>query len=155
MGPLATLAALMPLRKANDVRQVEPGAKAGDTTGDTRHETAQAARAAEARDVTALRRERERRDLPAGPPPSFQISQLEVDADIKQIIARVEAARTRAREAEGMKARATPGGRPVVFDAAGVNAPAASGPFGAETPGTQSTAPEPSDLTGRDRAELA
>ena len=106
LGPFASLAAEMPLRKANDVKKVQPGAKAGDTTADVGQKPGQDARAAEARDIVALRREMERRDLPAGPPPSFQVSLLEVEADIQQVIARVEAARTQAREADALKVAA-------------------------------------------------
>ena len=106
LGPLASLAAEMPLRKLNDVKKVQPGAKAGDMTSDIGQQPGQDARAAEARDITALRREMERRELPAGPPPSFQVSLLEVETDIQQVIARVEAARTRAREADALKVEA-------------------------------------------------
>ena len=106
LGPFAALAAEMPLRKASDVKKVKPGAKTGDTTADARQNQAQDARSAEARDIAALRREMERRDLPTGPPPSFQMSLLEVEADILHVIARVEAARTQAREADALKADA-------------------------------------------------
>ncbi len=110
MGPFATLAAEMPLRRVNDVKQVEPGAKTGDTRGDTAGNAGRAhdnsARTAEARDITALRREMERRDLPAGPPPSFKVSQLEIASDIQAVIARVEAARSQAREADALKLEA-------------------------------------------------
>ena len=74
---------------------------------DVGRQPAQDARAEEARDITALRREMERRDLPAGPPPSFQLSLLEVEADIQQVIARVEAARTQAREADAVETGGT------------------------------------------------
>ena len=106
MGPFATLAAEMPLRKVNDVKQVEPGARAGDTAPDTGRGRDNGLEAAAARDITALRREMERRDLPAGPPPTFELSQLELDSDIQQVIARVEAARSQARDADARKTAA-------------------------------------------------
>lgn len=106
LGPFASLAAEMPLRRTNDVTRVQPGASAGNTTGHAGRRPEQDVRAAEARDIQALRREMERRDLPAGPPPSFQVSVLEVESDLKQVIARIEAARHQAREADALKADA-------------------------------------------------
>jgi len=106
LGPFASLAAEMPLRKQNDVKKVKPGAKAGDTSSNTEQMPGQEARAAEARDIAALRREMERRDLSAGPSPAFQISLLEVDTDIQQVIARVEAARGQARDADALRIEA-------------------------------------------------
>lgn len=103
IGPFATLAAELPLRKPNDVKQIEPGSPSDDTAPDTGRERDNGTEAAAARDIAALRREMERRDLPAGPPPSFEVSQLEIEADIQQVIARVEAARAQAREADALK----------------------------------------------------
>lgn len=106
VGPFATLAAEMPLRKINDVKQVEPGTRSGGTAPDTGRERDNGTEASAARDISTLRREMERRDLPAGPPPSFEVSQLEIEADIQQVIARVEAARSQAREADALKIEA-------------------------------------------------
>ena len=106
VGPFAALAAEMPLRKVNDVKQVEPGTKPGDTAPDTGRGRDNGFEAAAARDIKALRREMERRDLPAGPPPTFEVSQLEIESDIQQVIARVEAARAQAREADALKLEA-------------------------------------------------
>lgn len=106
LGPFASLAADMPFRRTNDVKKVQPGAQAGDTTGHAGQKPGHDARAAEARDIRALRREMERRDLPAGPPPSFQVSLLEVESDLQQVIARIEAARNQARQADALKADA-------------------------------------------------
>lgn len=106
VGPFATLAAEMPLRKVNDVKQVEPGTRSGNTAPDTGRDRDNGTEAAVARDIGMLRREMERRDLPAGPPPSFEVSQLEIEADIQQVIARVAAARSQAREADALKLEA-------------------------------------------------
>ncbi len=110
LGPIAALAMETPLRKMQDVRKVTPGDKAGDTNGNTTGHTGadgdNAARTAEARDIAALRREMERRNLPAGPPPAFKMSLLEVESDIRHVLARIEAARNQTREAEGLKAEA-------------------------------------------------
>ncbi|MCB1357081.1 MAG: hypothetical protein KDK53_11495 [Maritimibacter sp.] len=85
---------------------MEPGTKPGDTAPDTGRGRDNGFEAAAARDIKALRREMERRDLPAGPPPTFEVSQLEIDTDFQQIIARVEAARAQAREADALKLEA-------------------------------------------------
>lgn len=106
VGPFATLAAEMPLRKPNDVKQVDPGTQPGNTAPDTGRDRDNGTEAAAARDIRALRREMERHDLPAGPPPSFEVSQLEIEADIKEVIARVEAARAQARETDTRKTTA-------------------------------------------------
>ncbi|PIE07298.1 MAG: hypothetical protein CSA74_07905 [Rhodobacterales bacterium] len=120
LGPLAALATETPLRKMQDVRKVTPGHKAGDsngnTTGHTGAEGDNAARTAEARDIVALRREMERRNLPAGPPPAFKMSLLEVESGIRHVLARIEAARTRTREAEALKAEATTRDRAAVAE---------------------------------------
>lgn len=112
VGPFATLAAEMPLRKPSDVKQVQPGARPGNTAPDTGRDRDNGTEAAAARDIRALRREMEQRDLPAGPPPTFEVSQLEMDADIQQVIARVEAARAQAREADALKLDTSADSRP-------------------------------------------
>ncbi len=43
-------------------------------------------------------------DRPTGPPPSFEVNVLEVDRDLQQAIARIEAARGQIRDADGIKA---------------------------------------------------
>lgn len=104
LGPSATLAADMPLRKPNDVRRIEPGARTGNTATDTGRDRDNGPTAAAARDITRLRRELGTDDLPAGPTPAFEVSQLELDADLQHVIARLEAARSQAREADAVRA---------------------------------------------------
>lgn len=146
-GPSATLAAELPLRKPNDVKQVEPGSQPDNTASDAGHGGDTAAVAAAARDITALRREMEQRALPAGPPPTFELNQLEVETDIQKVIARVEAARAQAREAdalqiEALKVEADAEER---LDEAGTSRLAEIGPAWAPEPSGAATGAEPAN----------
>lgn len=106
MGPIAALAAEMPLRKVPEVRQVDPGKGMGESAADARGTPRQAENAAAARDIDAFRREMERREKPAGPPPTFEVSLLEVNQDFRRVMARIEAARAQARDADALRAEA-------------------------------------------------
>lgn len=103
IGAFAPHAAEAPLRKPLEVKQVTPGDQSGKTGTDKRGERDNSAQSEAARDITALRQEMQRRDMHAGPPPTFEISQLEIEADIRAVIARVEAQRTQARAADAVK----------------------------------------------------
>lgn len=141
IGPFASLAAELPWRKTNDVKQVQPGDQAGDTAADTRQSRDQQEAAAAARDITAMREEARRRELPAGPSPAFQVSLLEIKQDIKDVIARVEAARTQTREADALKAEASAEERAGKAEVAALEAAAAHVSAQAETPSVGETDP--------------
>ena len=148
LGPYVTLAAELPWRKSTDVRHVEPGDRADNSAGEAGRRPDQNATAAAARDITALRREMARRDKPAGPPPSFEVSLLEVEQDIKQVIARIEAARNHAREADALRPDAGAQAPAALTDDApdrvavsGTPAPAAATHAVATTPATSAGAP--------------
>jgi hypothetical protein len=97
LNALASAAELPAYRMAH-VGKVTPGRDAQGATSDNRQHAEPGRPAAEARDSAALRHEMQRRGLPAGPPPTFQMNLLEAEAGINQAIARVEAARTQSRD---------------------------------------------------------
>lgn len=103
LGFLAAFAGGSPPRNGsavNEIPEAEPpkwsGAR-GDQPSD------QGARTTEARDLMALRREMERRALPAGPPPAFQLNLLDAERGLDRLLARLEAARTHDRDAPAFR----------------------------------------------------
>lgn len=104
LGTAAVAAVTMPLRKGSDVQKVDPGQQSNGTGTDARQHPEQDATASQARDIAEIRLEMERRDLPAGPPPTFELSLLEVERDLKQVLARIEAQRATARDSEAVQA---------------------------------------------------
>lgn len=88
------------------VNRVEGSAKASDAGNKAGQHPDQEAQAAPGRDILALRRAVARGDRPAGPPPSFDVSILEVERDLKEKLARMEQARAQARDMEAFRAEA-------------------------------------------------
>jgi hypothetical protein len=93
-------------QRTPDLRPVDPGEQSTGAGTNTRQRPQQDASAAAARDIAALRQETSERDLPTGPPPAFEVSLLEMESDLKHVLARVEAARAKARDAEALRAAA-------------------------------------------------
>lgn len=93
-GAVVTLAARIPLHPPPDPRKVAPGTGPGRTDADPDRLPGQ---------ETGTARDRAARapvdpQTPAGPPPAFEITLLEMEADLRQIIARIEAARAHRHE---------------------------------------------------------
>ncbi|MBV7378037.1 hypothetical protein [Maritimibacter dapengensis] len=99
-GPVAPLP--QPVR-VQQVDQNSGTSNAGQQAGDHPNQEAQAA---PTRDLLALRRAVAEGDRPAGPPPSFDVSFLELETDLKQKLARMEAARSKERDAEALQSAA-------------------------------------------------
>lgn len=98
------LAAARPERPGPDPKRVEPQQDA-DKAGLSGRETAQGEKsAAEAREMQMRASRDENR--PAGPPPSFDITLLEMERDLQRVLARLDSAH--ARERDGVAVR--PGG---------------------------------------------
>ncbi|HGG04381.1 MAG TPA: hypothetical protein ENK28_02895 [Aliiroseovarius sp.] len=66
--------------------------------GQSQAQAAQNTRQSKAKDFADRDTER-----PTGPPPSFEVNVLEVDRDLQEAIARIEAARGQIRNADGIK----------------------------------------------------
>lgn len=101
----ATLAAQAPVREPPSVSTVDPSPAAenarmdantanGEGGGDT---------AADARQRLAHRERVEDPKTPTGPPPTFQVTLLEVEQDLQNILARLEVARSLDRDAEAVR----------------------------------------------------
>lgn len=82
------------------------GSQGSETSG--KHPDGADARAAQARDLKALRFEMRQRGLPPGPPPAFQMNLLEAESGVSQAIARIESTRSQSRDAAALRP-ATPG----------------------------------------------
>lgn len=106
LGSQAALLALSQQRRTPELKSVDPGDRSDGTGNDARRRPQQDETAAVARDIVALRRETSQRDLPVGPPPTFEISLLELESDIKHVLARIEADRAKARNANAPRLEA-------------------------------------------------
>lgn len=101
LNPLGTMAAATvdpPTRKIQQVERVaaSDGAQGALTQG--REHPDQTANTAKARDIKALREAIERRALPAGPPPTFQMNLLEAQSGVDPALARIEVNRGQMRD---------------------------------------------------------
>lgn len=103
LGSMAAFAVEAPLRKAFPVTRIAASDHARGAGTDSRQRPDQESTAAEARDIAALRRKIERRALPAGPPPAFEMNLLEAEGGLDQALARIEAARSRDRDAPALR----------------------------------------------------
>ncbi|MAM61500.1 MAG: hypothetical protein CMH11_08430 [Maritimibacter sp.] len=134
MGTKAAYAVPYQETRPVDVRKVQAQSATTDAGTDAHERPEQEAKAAASRDILALRRAVAQGQRPAGPPPSFEVSLLEVEGDLKQKLARMEAERTAERDAAGVQ------GQPSIPE----NALASSGdvteprtPSGTETNGPE------------------
>ncbi|MCI2399014.1 hypothetical protein [Aliiroseovarius subalbicans] len=100
-GGHASVAAQMPTRTPPDVPKIDESRHSDQAQADTRskqqNDTAGAAR--------DLQDARQGKEVPTGPPPTFEMTALEVEADLQAAIARMEAKRNQAANADGVKAR--------------------------------------------------
>ncbi|MDA5094190.1 hypothetical protein O2N63_08820 [Aliiroseovarius sp. KMU-50] len=101
----ATLAAHATTRDASEVAKIDPPPKLDQTRSDTH--TASGERHSASSDTRQMQERREMlRDpqTPAGPPPTFQVTLLEVEQDLQNILARLEANHAQIRNAEAVRA---------------------------------------------------
>ncbi len=105
---MAAVAVEAPVRKSLQVSRVAEGRQTQGASAESRQRPDQETAAAQARDIVALRREMERRALPAGPPPAFRMNLLEAEGGIDRMLARIEAERCQQRDAPALRL-ATPG----------------------------------------------
>lgn len=103
LGSMVTIAAEAPLHKAQQITKFAASKHARGAGAESRQRPQQDRAAAEARDIAALRREIERRALPVGPSPAFEMNLLEAEGGLDQVLARIEAARTRDRDAPALR----------------------------------------------------
>lgn len=86
--------------------RVEPQDQAQDAGAEPHDHPRQDLHSAASRDIIALRRAVARGQRPAGPPPAFEVSLLEVESDLQQKLARMEAERAQARDAGAVQGAA-------------------------------------------------
>ena len=103
IGGHASLAAQMPTRTPPEVPVVDESRRTdqAQTDANTAHRDGNAAEAA--RDQREARRDP---DVPTGPPPTFEVTLLEVEQDLQATLARLEATRNHDRDAEAVRASA-------------------------------------------------
>ncbi|MEC7762794.1 MAG: hypothetical protein VX874_12890 [Pseudomonadota bacterium] len=90
------------------VHKVEQKSATSDAGAEAREHPQQDAQASASRDIIALRRMVAQGQRPAGPPPSFEVSLLEVESDLKQKLARMEVERTQARDLSAVQGQPEP-----------------------------------------------
>ncbi len=102
-GGQASLAAQMPTRTPPEVPVVDESRRTdqAQTDANTAHRDGTAAEAAR-----ALQDARRDPDVQTGPPPTFEVTLLEVEHDLQATLARLEATRNHDRDAEAVKAQA-------------------------------------------------
>jgi len=84
------------------VKRVEPGDHAGKARPDPQRPLPGQS-ADGTRDIDARRHDMEQRALPPGPPPAFEMTLLELERDLKHLLARIEASRARERESGALQ----------------------------------------------------
>lgn len=101
----ATLAAHAPVREPPAVAQVDPSPASDGTRMDsnTANGEGRSDLAQDARQRLAHQERLEDPKTPTGPPPTFQITLLEVEQDLHNILARLEMARSKERDADGVR----------------------------------------------------
>ena len=105
-APLGTKAAYaLPVQDARPVaiHRIDPKPATSDAGAEARQHPDQNAPASVSRDIPALSRAVAQGQRPAGPPPSFEVSLLEVESDLKQKLARMEAERTQERDSPAVQ----------------------------------------------------
>lgn len=144
LGSIAVFSAEAPLRKQQQVKRVNAFDQAQRPATGQRDHPQQDLTAAEQRDIAALRREVERRGLPAGPPPSFQISLLEAEGGLERALARIEATRSQQRDAPALRPAGPEQGHAAPVDEApGAKARAAANPVADHPPATKTAGAAP------------
>jgi hypothetical protein len=110
-APLGTKAAYaLPVHDARPVavHKVDHKSATSDAGAEARQHPEQDRQASVSRDIIALRQAVAQGQRPAGPPPSFEVSLLEVESDLKQKLARMEAERTQERDSPAVQGQAEP-----------------------------------------------
>ncbi|GEM_PF-6563797 len=132
-GGQASLAAQAPMRAPPEVAVIDESRSSDNARTDTN--TAKRNDAAEvARDQRDARRDP---DVHKGPPPTFEVTPLEAESDLRATLARMEATRNHDRDAEMVKPR----------DSAGQDG------MTAQAARTRSEAPPPQEVKAQEPAE--
>ncbi|MBV7410533.1 hypothetical protein KJP29_16220 [Maritimibacter sp. DP1N21-5] len=111
LGARHALPAPAPDRRVHPVSPVEEQSASSGAGTDARDHPEQDLHGALSRDLRALRREVEDGTQWAGPAPAFDVSLLEMDSDLRQVLARMEADRSRTRDAEALQVAPPRAGR--------------------------------------------
>lgn len=100
VGGHASLAAQMPTRTPPEVPVVDESRRPDQERTDTNTAGRDNDAAQAARDLKAARKDP---DVQTGPPPTFDVTLLEVEQDLQATLARLEAARNHDRDADAVK----------------------------------------------------
>lgn len=131
LGTLASHAGRIPVHKSPEVLRIDKSGASNHSGSDPRQLSQNAENSASARLIAnqpELHKNAEMHKNPdkaAGPPPSFEVSLLEVEQDLKQVIARMEASRGQVRDADAVTAE-SPAQHLQIQDPPQQSAPAAS-----------------------------
>ncbi len=103
LGAQAAHAHRVPVHKPPDITRISETETSEKTGADARQKSQIAANSQTVNALTEQRQQQEKQDKPAGPPPSFEVSLLEVEQDLKQVLARMEISRGQERDAEAVR----------------------------------------------------
>ena len=103
IGARWALPVMAPETRVTAVTQVQKQSGSSGAGTDAHDTPEQDQHSATSRDLLALRRAVEDGNRPAGPPPSFDVSILEMDRDLKQILARMEVDRAKSRDHDAIQ----------------------------------------------------
>lgn len=154
LGAQAAIAAQTPARRIADVPKVEASQGSGSAGLDAHQHPDQDKSAASARDLVKLREEAGQGTRPAGPTPSFQVSILEVQSDLKQAIARMETARSQSRDAAAVSEKAAQTARSAAEDESNAQAELDAA-RDTQSRGDKVAASETDEQIGTSRAEVS
>lgn len=108
VGSLAVSSAQAPEQNPTDITQVNPAGSSDKSDFGSKQDSQATENTALARQIQMRQDLLPEKDRPAGPLPSFEVSFLEVEQDLKTEIARMEAARSQERDAPGVTSEAPP-----------------------------------------------
>lgn len=94
------------VKRTADVPKIEPSQNTGDAGLQTGPRAGGDGASPTVAEFVEMRNAAARGEKPAGPPPSFEVSILDVQSDLKQAIARMETARSQARDAQAVSEKA-------------------------------------------------
>lgn len=123
-APLGAKAAFaMPVHDVRPVaiHKIDAKPTLSDAQSEARDHPEQDSQASASRDIIALRRAVAQGQRPAGPPPSFEVSLLEVESDLKQKLARMEAERSQERDSPAVQGQAEAETPPAADEPAGAD----------------------------------
>lgn len=110
VGAQATYAARAPVHKPPEVMRIDKSDASSKSGADPRQASQNEANSADAQRILSRLTMVSDMEKPAGPPPSFEISLLEMEQSLHNTLARMEVSRGQERDAAGIRPYSEPSG---------------------------------------------